>query len=125
MRKATVLIVETHLFFLRVLKELLAGESDIDVAAEAYSAQDAFDRVLELGPDVVVVDISLGASSGLAVSQEIKRLCPATSVIILAEEDGSAYRQAVRDSGANALVKKASASTELAACIRQAIEGGW
>ncbi len=119
MGKISVLIIEAHTVFLRSLTELLANQPDIEVVGETQSAADAPNSMRTFAPDVVVVDISLTGNSGLAVGRELKVISPTTKIVILTEDDQIVYRRAVRDAGADALVKKAFIAADLIPCIRK------
>lgn len=72
------------------LKALIDRHPDMEVVAEAATSTDAVTKALAFKPDVVILDIRLGGSSGLDACQQIMAQLPETKVIILtsyAEDD--------------------------------------
>ena len=70
MSKLRVFLTDDHTLFRQGIRTLLCAEPDIEIAGEASNAADAVERVAELRPDVVLLDISMpGLSSFQAIRQ--------------------------------------------------------
>jgi DNA-binding NarL/FixJ family response regulator len=72
------------------LKALIDRHPDMEVVAEAATAPEAVTRGLAHKPDVIVMDIRLGSSSGIDATRELAAQLPNTKIIILtsyAEDD--------------------------------------
>jgi two-component system, LytTR family, response regulator len=59
------------------LRQLLAGEEDIEIAGEAEDGLQALERVSELKPDLLLLDIQMPGCSGLEVAASLARPRPA------------------------------------------------
>lgn len=59
------------------LRQLLAGEADVEIAGEAEDGVQAVERVAELAPDLLLLDIQMPGCSGLEVAASLGRPRPA------------------------------------------------
>ena len=59
------------------LRQLLAGESDFEIVGEAEDGMQAVERVAELHPDLILLDIQMPGFSGLEVAASLPRPRPA------------------------------------------------
>jgi len=88
-----------------VLEKLAAMLSDIDgveIAGQARNAQDAIQSILNLKPDVVILDIRLdGGGSGMDVLKRIKKEPKPPVVIMLTNYPYPQYREKCRTLGAD------------------------
>lgn len=113
-----VAIVDDHPFFRQGLRDVLAAESDIEVVAEAGDGQEALDLLIQVRPDVVLMDVSLPGMNGIKVTEKVKSRCPQMKFIILtAYDDEEQIYRAVRI-GASAYFAKDVAPSELVKTIR-------
>jgi DNA-binding NarL/FixJ family response regulator len=90
MHRQRILLVDDHEVVRLGLKALIDRHPDMEVVAEAATATDAVTKALGFKPDVVILDIRLGGSSGLDACQQIMTQLPDTKIIILtsyAEDD--------------------------------------
>lgn len=67
-----VVIVDDHDFFAACLRSLLDAEDDLVVCDVATAAADLGERVRRLQPDLLVVDLSLGADNGIDVALRLR-----------------------------------------------------
>jgi DNA-binding NarL/FixJ family response regulator len=120
----TIVVADDHAVVRRGLKEILADETDIEIGAEASTAQELLELVRKRPWDAVVLDISLPGRSGLEVLAELKEERPALPVLVhtMHPEDQFALR-AFR-AGAAGYLTKDSAPTELVKAIRKIVAGG-
>ena len=59
------------------LRQLLAGEADVEIVGEAEDGVQAIERVAELTPDLLLLDIQMPGCSGLEVAASLARPRPA------------------------------------------------
>lgn len=119
-----VVIADDHAVVRRGLREIVADETDMEIGAEACTAQELLDLVRKQCWDAVVLDISLPGRSGLEVLEELKRERPSMPVLVhtMHPEDQFAVR-AFR-AGAAGYLTKDSAPTELIRALRKIVAGG-
>ncbi|MGA9939243.1 MAG: response regulator transcription factor [Candidatus Acidiferrales bacterium] len=106
-----ILVVDDHEVVRAGLTKLL--QDSWDICGEAENGLEAVDKVLELKPDVVVLDLSMPLMGGTAAARQIRRLSPATKIVVLSMHDSETVVELSRLIGADACVSKRSAATEL------------
>ena len=87
------------------------------MCAEAENGRIAVDKVTELKPDVVILDIGMPILNGLDATKEILRDNPQAKVLILTMMDAERVMQAARDAGARGYILKSDASRVLVGAI--------
>lgn len=118
-----VAVVDDHPFFRQGLHDVLEKESDIEVIAEYDDGQQALDMLMEISPDVVLMDVNLPGLNGLQVTQKLKNRRPDINVIILtAYDDEEQVYHAIRI-GASAYFAKDVDPVQLLDTVRTVAEG--
>lgn len=123
MKKIRVLIVDDHTLVRDGIRSLLALAADIEVVGEAANGRDALERVKELTPDVVLMDLAMPIMGGLDATRRIRKEFPGTKVLALTQYDDSEYVIPIIEAGARGFVTKMAAFSELASAI-QTINNG-
>jgi DNA-binding NarL/FixJ family response regulator len=117
--KATILIVDDHAQLRALMREIVAGVSNLHVVGEAADGAEAMRLIQALRPAIVLLDLSMPVVSGLEVLQWVKVEHPGTKVIIVTVHPEDAYRQAAEASGANAFLLKKTLVTDLLPVIQR------
>src|SRR5204863_5891953 len=78
-----VLLADPHALFRRGVRLVLEDEPDILVVAETGDGIDAVDRVVELAPDLVLIDVRMPGVSGIEVTRRVRALVPSVKVAML------------------------------------------
>jgi DNA-binding NarL/FixJ family response regulator len=102
---------------------ILGADSGIEVVAEAADGRAAVSRALATQPDVVLLDIRMPGLDGLGAAAEIRRLLPATGVIMLTTFGEDEYIERALGLGAGGFLLKSGDPRELLAGIH-AVAGG-
>ena len=118
-----VLIADDHGIVRSGVKLLLDRQPDIDVVAEAEDGVDAVETVIQLRPDVAVLDVSMPRMTGLQATHEIKQQAPDTQVLILSMHDDERYLFEALRAGAAGYVLKRAADQDLVDAVRAAGRG--
>ncbi|MGI9860941.1 response regulator transcription factor [Moorella naiadis] len=114
-----VVLVDDHAVVREGLKALLNREADIEVVGETGSAAGVLDLVQEARPEVVVMDLQLGAGqNGVAVTRELVKKKPAVKVVILSMYDDEELVFRALEAGAKGYVLKRAGVEELVTAIR-------
>lgn len=118
---ATILIVDDHELVRRHLRSLLARQPHWKVY-EAANGKTAVDRLLEIKPDVAVLDIVMPVMSGIEAAYEMRRRAPATKIILMSShytQDEAALL--ARLFGDGNFVEKSEAGTHLVPAINRVL----
>ncbi|MBV8085912.1 MAG: response regulator transcription factor [Chloroflexi bacterium] len=121
--KIRVLIADDHAMLREGIRLLLGTQHDLEVVGEASDGRDAYFKVEELRPHVVVMDIGMPVLNGLDATQQIKRAFPDIKVLILTQHENDEYVYRILQCGASGYVLKRSAGAELVSAIRN-VNGG-
>ena len=118
-----VLIVDDHPVTRDGLRAALSMSEEVDVVGEAPSGEEAVERVKELSPDVVFMDVRMPGMGGLEATKEIRRISPDTKVILFTvDESRASIADAIRAGVSGYLLKDVGAD-ELIQAARLAIQG--
>ena len=123
MRKIKVLIVDDHTLVREGIRALLALAADIEVVSEAANGREALEKVKELAPDVVLMDLAMPDMSGLEATRRIHKEFPKTKVLAVTQYDDSEYVIPLIEAGARGFVTKMVAFSELASAIQAVYKG--
>jgi two-component system response regulator NreC len=121
--RISVLLVDDHAMFRAGIKALLEAGGKVEVVGEASSGDEAVDKVRELKPDVVVMDLSMPGSNGLEATRRIAALELDTNVLVLTVHAEEEYLVPVVEAGASGYLTKTSADTDLLEAIRVVARG--
>lgn len=118
-----VLLVDDHAVVRMGFRLLLQSQADMSVIAEADSGESACQRFLELGPDVVVMDLAMPGMGGLEALRRILAHHPTAKILTLSAHDDPMHaRRALRE-GALGFLSKRSAPEALLEAVT-AVAGG-
>jgi len=119
-----ILIVDDHVVVRDGVKRIFEEQPGEVAFGEASTAQEALKLVREEDWDAVVLDISLGARSGLDVLKELKQIRRGLPVLILSMHLEEQYARRAFRAGAAGYITKDSSRTELGKAIDKVITGG-
>ena len=115
-----VLIADDDPLFVEALEAILGAESEIEIAGRAHDGEEAARLAGELGPDVVLMDLSMPVVDGFEASRQIRSKRPRTAVVVLT---GSSYAGDVErayDAGASDYVTKDRIAQDLVGAVLRA-----
>jgi DNA-binding NarL/FixJ family response regulator len=112
-----VLFVDDHKVMRQGLINLIGTQPGIHVAGEASNGREAIDRVRQLKPDVVVMDVSMPVMDGIEATRHIKAKWPEVRVIALSMVEDEHVARTMREAGAEAFVSKTASLAELLKAI--------
>ena len=108
---AKILIVDDHSFARTTIRSLLDWHG-FQVCGEASNGREAIERVIELKPDIVVLDINMPVMSGTEAASEIRRIAPQVKILFCTVHDAPELMTRLHPF-AHAFVSKSAAGTEL------------
>ena len=119
----TILIVDDHPIVRQGLRSMLSNYPEFDVVGEAATAAEAIELFRELRPDVCLVDIRLGAGSGLDVLDAVLEEDPAARTLVVSSFDDGEYVTRSLRAGALGYVLKVDSPSVLVSAIQTVAEG--
>ncbi|MEK7705448.1 MAG: response regulator transcription factor [Myxococcota bacterium] len=117
-------LADDHTLFREGLRSLFAGEVDIEVVGEAADGEEAIQRVGELHPDVVVMDVMMPGCNGIEATRRIRAAFPDVRVLVLSMYDDDEHVQRLLAAGASGWMLKQAGSDELVKALRCVAAGG-
>ena len=118
-----VLVADDHAIVREGLRQLLNGQKDMEVVAEAKDGLEALEKAKSLCPDVTLLDIAMPSLSGLEAVRLIKEAVPDARIVVLSMHKKEAYVHQVFAAGALGYVLKASPNSDVLEAIRAAYRG--
>lgn len=118
-----IILADDHHIVRSGIRQLLEGEDDLQVLAEAGDGEEAQVLIEKHKPDVAVLDIQMPKSSGIEVTRWVRAHFPEVGVLILTAYDDDPYVMAVLQAGANGYVLKTAHADDLVQAVRDVNEG--
>ncbi len=115
-----VALADGHALMRNGLRQLLEGEQDIAVIAEAQDLTTAASHVHSHSPRVLVLDLNMPGGSGLEVIGQLCERVPETRIVVITMNDTALFAQRALAAGAVGIVLKNRADSELADAVRAA-----
>ena len=119
----TIVIADDHAIVRQGLKKILKEEKDIRVVGEAKDGRDAVNKVQDLRPDIVIMDIAMPELNGIEATRQIKQAGMGTKIIILSMHDHGRYIRELLGLGVSGYLLKNAASRDIVKAVKSAIEG--
>lgn len=120
-RPITVAVVDDEQLIRTALGGMLRA-AGIELVGEAATGPDAIELVLDLRPDVVLLDIRLPGVSGVQVIEQLGQLAPASRILVLTRSEQNRVVEAIV-AGASGYVLKSATPEAIVAAVR-ATAGG-
>jgi DNA-binding NarL/FixJ family response regulator len=121
-RAITVVVVDDEPLIRRALADALRG-GGVSLVGEAASGQHAIRIVVELRPDVVLVDVRLPDMSGVEVIRQLGLLAPTSRVLVLTRSEENRVVEAIV-AGATGYILKSAAPDAIVDAVRATAGGG-
>ncbi len=121
--KKRIFLVDDNPLVREWLTNLIHLQPDLQVCGEADSGPSALQAILELRPDVAIVDLSLRDSSGVELIKALKQAAPGVLVLVLSMHEESHYAERALRAGAKGYVAKRETTRKVIVAIRRILEG--
>ncbi|GAA3055680.1 DNA-binding NarL/FixJ family response regulator [Streptomyces olivoverticillatus] len=118
-----VLIVDDQMMVREGFSVLLGAQPDIEVIGEAVDGRQAVEKVAELRPDVVLMDIRMPELNGLEATREIVAADADAKVLVLTTFDLDEYVYQALRAGASGFLLKDASARQLADGVRIVADG--
>lgn len=121
--KISVLLVDDHPMVQGGLIACLAYYDDIEVVGTTDNGHEALKKAKELGPDVILMDISMPTMNGIDATEIIIEQLPNTHVLIFSMHDNPEFVRSAIQAGASGYVLKDTSSEEVYYAIKAVAKG--
>jgi len=113
------LVVDDSETILHAICSLLEHHDVVEVAGRAESGNQAIDVVLELKPDLILMDADMPGMSGLRTALLLSQMAAGTDVILMSMDTSPRFHAACAGCGAKAVVYKPRFLRELSALLQR------
>lgn len=118
-----VVIADDHALVRDGIRRMLEESAGIEVVGEAADGEEAAQKVSDLHPDVVLMDIAMPRVNGVEATRRIKAQSPSTAVVVLTAYDDDIYVSTLLEAGAAGYLLKDVHASDLISALR-AIQAG-
>jgi two-component system response regulator DesR len=119
-----VVIAEDQAMLRGALSALLDLEEDIEIIGQAENGEQALQLILELAPDVCMMDIEMPKMTGLDVAERLKEMRHSCKVVILTTFSRAGYFKRAMGANVSGYLLKDSPADELGQALRRVYDGG-
>ncbi len=118
-----VLVIDDHAVVRSGIRLLLDAEEDIEVVAEAGTAEEGVRAARLEKPDVVLLDVVMPGKSGIEATPDIRAAAKSAEVLVLSMQDDPSYVREAFAAGASGYVLKEAVDVEVVQAVREVAAG--
>ena len=119
-----IIIADDHAIVRSGLEMLVNMQEDMEVIDTACDGSEAFQKAIELKPDIVIMDLNMSpGENGLTATRRLKEAIPGTKVLVLTMHDDREYIFRVLQAGASGYILKSAEDLDLINAIRTVEKG--
>jgi DNA-binding NarL/FixJ family response regulator len=112
-----IIIVDDHRLFNDGLDAMLSSQESIEVLAQIYDSREAEQKILELKPDVVLIDFNMPFMNGIELTKLLLGKIPDIKILILSMYNEEMYIENFRRSGSKGYLFKTASVEEVVKAI--------
>ena len=120
-KRPRILIADDHNLVAELCKRLL--ETEFDVVGMVSDGRALVRAVLELKPDVIVLDIAMPVLNGLDAGQQVKEMLPSVKLVYLTMNTDIEVAAEAFERGASGYLLKTCAAAEMVVAVREVLRG--
>jgi DNA-binding NarL/FixJ family response regulator len=121
--KARIFIVDDHPLVREWLTNLIDKHPDLAVCGEADEPEAGFKAISKDPPDLAIIDLSLGSSSGIDLIEKIRASVPSVAIIVLSMHDEQVYAERCIRAGARGYIMKRETAKNVIHAIHEVLGG--
>ena len=118
--RISVMIVDDHEVVRKGIRAYLESTSEFKVVGEAGSGQEAIERVADLVPDVILMDLMMPGMDGIQATRQIKKISPRSQIVVLTSFHEDSHIFPALRAGANSYILKDVKMEDLAEALQRA-----
>jgi DNA-binding NarL/FixJ family response regulator len=119
-----ILIADSHILMRRALRAAVEQQPSWGVCAEATTALESLAKTIEFGPEVVLLDTGLPGFDSVEFTRELRRVAPATKVLIVSVFESAELAAEFREAGAHGYLLKSDVGVALTDAVGALLGGG-
>lgn len=120
---AKILIVDDHPMVCEALGMRISMEKDFEVCGETGTEAEALQMAEELGPDLVIVDISLREGNGIRLIKKLSSAHPHIKILVFSTHPETLYAERALRAGALGYLNKQESAERVTTAIREVLKG--
>ncbi|MBK1880947.1 response regulator transcription factor [Luteolibacter pohnpeiensis] len=118
-----VFIIDDHPILREGLRRLLESQPGFEICGEASVAAGLTERILQLKPDLLIMDIALPDKSGLELIKDLQSIGSNVPILVFSMHDEMLYAERALRAGAKGYLMKGSGADSLATAIKTVVAG--
>ena len=118
-----IFVVDDHPMIREGLAAQIAAESNLELCGEAEDIVDAVARIVDAGPDLVIVDISLKSGNGIDLVKRLKAKDPSLAILVWSMYPENLYAERALRAGARGYVNKGQSASPIMEAVRTVLDG--
>jgi len=122
-KKPNIIIVDDHMIFRQGLIALISGQNLATVIGEASNGKEYLELLVDLKPDLVLMDIDMPHMNGVEATEKSLEMMPDLKIIAFTMFSDEDYYYKMIDLGVKGFILKTSGIVELQNAIRQVMSG--
>ena len=111
------MLVDDHAVVRTGMKFLLEDESNLEIVGEASSGKEALQKIPDLKPDVLLLDINMPEMNGIETAQQVLKRYPKVKILIFSMHNDPDYIVKSIESGVNGYLLKDAEKEEITKAI--------
>lgn len=112
-----IILADDHSLVRRGIRSLLGSHSGWQVCGEAADGRETLEKVDELKPDILILDLNMPELNGLEVTRRVHKMCPGVEVLVLTVHNSEQVMRQVLEAGARGYMLKSDAGHELLSAV--------
>ena len=117
MNSLRIMLADDHSLVRRGIRSLLGARSEWQVCGEATNGRETIQKVNELKPDMLILDLNMPELNGLEVIRHVHKTSPKVEVLVLTVQDSEQVMRQVLEAGARGYMLKSDAGKELMSAV--------
>ncbi|MTI47518.1 response regulator transcription factor [Sporosalibacterium faouarense] len=123
MKPIKVMLVDDQNLIREGLRMMLSLHEELDILSEAINGEDAFQKLKDIEPDIILMDIRMPVMDGVEATKKIKEKFPSIKIIILTTFNEDEYIFEGLKNGADGYMLKDAKSEDIVRGIKTVYDG--
>ena len=123
MQSIRVLLADDHSIFRKGVRSILEEDKEITIIGEASNGVEALEKVRDLAPDVLLIDIAMPRMNGIEAAKIVSKQFTATKALILSMHNDQHYILKAVESGAYGYLLKDTTKEEMINAVKTVARG--